>query len=97
MATLVYEFPWAVTDDSGSRYIARAWATRQAEPGKLWECRLVFTSALGDRPLVTDAETTQKTLDDVRYWASGLEPIYLDGALERAKRLTPDSHFPFSE
>jgi hypothetical protein len=33
----------------------------------------------------TSEETSQPTRDDVAYWASGLEPIYLDGAFRRAK------------
>ena len=28
-------------------------------------------------------ETTQPNLTDLRYWATGLTPVYLEGALER--------------
>jgi hypothetical protein len=33
-------------------------------------------------------ETTQSTIEGVAYWATGLEPIYFEGALERALRRT---------
>jgi hypothetical protein len=32
----------------------------------------------------TDTETTQTSVESVRYWATGLEPLYLEGALVRA-------------
>jgi hypothetical protein len=32
----------------------------------------------------TGHETSQPSLDAVRYWAAGLEPLYFEGALERA-------------
>jgi hypothetical protein len=34
--------------------------------------------------LRTDFETSQPNRTAVEYWADGLEPIYLEGALERA-------------
>ena len=42
--------------------------------------------AAGPR-LVTDEETSQPNRTALEYWAGGLEPIYLEGALERARRL----------
>src|SRR5438552_1522618 len=38
----------------------------------------------GGLPRRTAVETTQPNLEARRYWASGLEPVYLEGALERA-------------
>lgn len=35
--------------------------------------------------LKTDRETTQSSLADTQYWASGLEPACLEGAFERAR------------
>jgi hypothetical protein len=37
--------------------------------------------------LTTDQETSQPNREAVAYWAAGLEPIYLEGAFERAVRL----------
>jgi hypothetical protein len=38
----------------------------------------------GGEPAWTDAETTQARLTWIRYWASGIQPLYLPGALARA-------------
>jgi hypothetical protein len=35
--------------------------------------------------LRTDRETTQPDLTSLEYWSTGLEPVYLAGAFERAK------------
>jgi hypothetical protein len=59
-----------------------------AEPspaGTTWEGWIEFVTETGQR-VVTDRETTQPNRDAVAYWATGLEPIYLEGALERAVR-----------
>lgn len=34
--------------------------------------------------VLTERETTQPNLEALAYWASGLEPIYFEGAFERA-------------
>lgn len=50
-----------------------------------WEGRLEFVPldpVLSSRR--TDRETTQPDLAALEYWASGLEPLYLTGAFERA-------------
>lgn len=36
--------------------------------------------------LATERETTQPTREALVYWATGLEPIYLEGAFDRAVR-----------
>jgi hypothetical protein len=35
--------------------------------------------------LITDQETSQPNQMDVEYWATGLEPVYFEGAFERAR------------
>jgi hypothetical protein len=35
--------------------------------------------------LTTGVETTQPNAEALEYWASGLEQIYLEGALKRAR------------
>jgi hypothetical protein len=47
-----------------------------------------FVSASGDRVVQTGRETTQSTLRGVSYWATGLQPTYFEGALDRALRHT---------
>jgi hypothetical protein len=50
----------------------------------MWEGWLEFTPAGGGEPIVSGRETTQPNRLDTEYWATGLTPIYLEGALERA-------------
>jgi hypothetical protein len=64
-----------------------------AEPsavGTTWEGWIEFVTELGQR-VVTDRETTQPSRDAVASWATGLEPIYLEGALQRAVRVLEDA------
>ena len=46
---------------------------------------LEFRPSGGGKSLKTGEETSQPSKEAVTYWATGLEPIYLEGALERAK------------
>jgi hypothetical protein len=80
MATtlLTFSTPLATTD--GRVYKARA-CGREGEHG-LWEGWIEFESDDG-RVLRSARETTQPNLTDLEYWATGLTPVYLEGALER--------------
>jgi hypothetical protein len=73
----------------GESYVARAYMDRQ--PGGLWEGWLVFFSLGTGRALATDRETTQGRREHVLYWATGLGPTYLQGALDRALALQPEA------
>jgi hypothetical protein len=68
----------------GEPFIARAYMRRPR--GSLWEAWLVFLSLRTGKILETARETTQGKRAHILYWASGLEPTYLQGALERALR-----------
>lgn len=50
----------------------------------MWEGWLEFVPAGGGEPIQSGRETTQPNRVDTEYWATGLTPIYLEGALERA-------------
>lgn len=41
----------------------------------------------GGATLRTGRETTQPDREDLLCWATGLEPVYLEGALARAERV----------
>lgn len=56
-----------------------------------WGGWIVFFPMGGGRVIATDRETTQATLPDLSYWASGLTHTYLHGALERAVALQPEA------
>jgi len=84
MGTLVHRFSTMVAVD-GLPYAAEVRGDRR-EDG-MWEGRLMFLGGDGT-VLVTGRETTQNSLAALTYWATGLEPVYLEGALERARPLS---------
>jgi hypothetical protein len=91
MTEVIHDFAYEVPDADGHLYLARALG-RQRKGRTVWEGWLEFTP-LGGRGIVrrSPIETTQPNRDAVAYWASGLEPVYLEGALERAISSRSDS------
>ena len=81
MAELIQTYAEALRDAGGEEYTAHAYG--EAREGGTWEGWLEFHSAAG-AVRRTGRETTQPDRDALAYWASGLEPIYLDGAFARA-------------
>jgi hypothetical protein len=53
-----------------------------------WTGWIEFMPLDGGRPLRSPRETTQPNRTDVEYWATGLTPVYLEGALQRARKPT---------
>jgi hypothetical protein len=86
---LVRQYTSILRGPTGEAYVARAYMDRQ--PGGLWEAWLVFFSLHSGAAVATDRETTQSKREHVLYWATGLGPTYLKGALERALDLRPDA------
>ena len=83
MAVLVHEHSVTVQTPKGATYLARTYAEQQRDGS--WQAWIEFTPIDGrGGPLRTDRETTQPTRDAVAYWASGLQPVYFEGAFERA-------------
>jgi hypothetical protein len=84
MAEVLLSFDAPVTDESGP-YHARV-VGRRAGDG-MWEGWLEFDpiSRDGDT-LVGPVESRQPEHEHLTYWATGLTPVYLEGALRRAKR-----------
>lgn len=59
-------------------------------PDGTWEGWLEFHPADPHQPaLRTDQETSQPNRAAVEYWAGGLQPVYLEGALARAEGRLP--------
>jgi hypothetical protein len=50
----------------------------------MWQGWLEFDPVGGGETIRSQRETTQPNRADTEYWASGLTPIYLEGALKRA-------------
>ncbi len=52
-------------------------------PDGTWAGRVAFRG--GAVVKFTDQETSQPNREALAYWATGLEPVYLEGAFARAK------------
>ena len=80
MAELIHECEHMV-GEAGETYRARVFG----EPRRnLWVAWIEFTGRNGSVRR-TGEETSQPDREAVVYWASGLEPVFLEGALARAK------------
>ena len=83
MPELVHEYSHLYRGEDGMAYVMRAWG--KAREDGTWEGWLEFMPADVMSPaLRTGRETTQPNRDAVAYWASGLEPVYFEGAFARA-------------
>lgn len=83
MAELIHEYSFVYRSEDGTAYLVRAWGESRTDG--TWEGWLEFAPADGaGRELRTGRETTQPNRDAVAYWASGLEPVYFEGAFARA-------------
>jgi hypothetical protein len=83
MKVLIHEFTSEVTDPDGHVYRARAFG-RPRKDGT-WIGWIEFTPRSGNGlTRRTGMETTQPNRDALEYWTGGIEPVYLEGALERA-------------
>ncbi len=82
-ADLIHPFSATVTDGSGRSWHASAYGRPD---GNLWLGWIAFTSDDGET-VDTGTETSQPDRNALEYWATGIEPIYLDGALARARGL----------
>lgn len=81
MAEVIHVFPTTVSH-AGLRWAAQAWG--EAGDDGRWIGWLVFSAAGSGQTLATPRETIQSNREALAYWASGLTPTYLDGALRRA-------------
>lgn len=84
MAEMVHEFANTFKGPDGTVYSVRAFAEKRAN---VWIGWLEFRPATGKgQTLRTGEETSQPDKGAVEYWATGLEPVYLEGALQRARK-----------
>ena len=82
MAEVLVEFFDVVISAGTSRYRARACGTG-LENGQ-WQGWVEFIDLETGDAVRSPRETTQPNRTDTVYWATGLTPIYLEGALQRA-------------
>ena len=86
MAELLVEFDTTIRADDGTRWYPRVWGAIADDA--LWEGWVEFLPAgTDDREAIrTGRETEQPKRSDLLYWAQGLTQVYLEGALQRARR-----------
>jgi hypothetical protein len=82
MAEVFVTFNDRIAAPDGTFFLARACGRPMAD-GR-WEGWIEFESLDGAEVLRSGRETTQPNRTDTAYWATGLTPVYLEGALERA-------------
>jgi hypothetical protein len=74
-----------VVTSEGVAYRAETWG--ESQPDGTWIGYLEFHPLTSPRLILrTKRETTQPSREALVYWATGLKPVYLEGALARAKR-----------
>ena len=66
----------------GLLYVPRIYGHQRADG--TWEGWIEFHPIGGGDVRATDRETTQPNRGALEYWASGLEPVYYEGAFARA-------------
>lgn len=86
MRELIHRHSAYVRTADGGLYEALIYGASRADGS--WIGWLEFLPLTGGPILRTGRETTQADRDALEYWAGGLEPLYLEGALERALELS---------
>ena len=88
MAELLQEYSTRVGGADGTTYIVRSYTEGRADG--TWAGWLEFHPTDAGKPVLrTGQEMSQPSRVTVEYWASGLEPVYLEGALARARAKQP--------
>jgi hypothetical protein len=81
MSERIHESPNPFVGPDGTHYVVRICGAERADG--TWEAWLEFHPAGG--PIRrTERETSQPDRAAVAYWATGLEPVYLEGAFARS-------------
>ena len=84
MSEVLMEFAEPVLSKDRTPYRAQACGARMSDV--LWEGWIEFIPLADGTPVRSPRETTQPNRVDTLYWATGLSPTYLEGALDRALR-----------
>ncbi|HEY0722392.1 MAG TPA: hypothetical protein VGD41_00040 [Pyrinomonadaceae bacterium] len=83
MAELLQEYTTVVVSPDETTYTVRSYGEERVDG--TWIGWLEFEPDDSTKPtLLTDQETSQPNRVTVEYWATGLEPVYFEGAFERA-------------
>ena len=83
MAELLQQYTSVLTAQDDTTYTVRSYGEERADG--TWTGWLEFEPDDSSKPtLMTDQETSQPNRIAVEYWATGLEPVYFEGAFDRA-------------
>jgi hypothetical protein len=77
-------FDTLVTAKDGTAYRAAACGSPAHDGTRRWHGWIEFVPVTGGAAIRTPRETTQRNRADTATWATGLTPVYLEGALCRA-------------
>ena len=83
MTEIVEELAPRLRDGDGVDHAVRVRGQQRADG--FWDAWLEFVPAGGGPVRRSEHDTVQRTREDLAFWASGLEPTYLEGAFERAR------------
>jgi len=82
MAETLLRYQHLVHGPDGTVYEARACGSPMQ--GGTWQGWIEFVPVNGGDAVRSGRETTQPNRVDTAYWATGVSPVYLEGALKRA-------------
>lgn len=82
MAKLLQEYTTVVVGPDGTTYLVRTYGDERSDG--TWIGWIEFHPTDPMAVLKTEQETSQPNLMDLEYWATGLEPVYFEGAFKRA-------------
>lgn len=83
MAELLQEYGTEVMGPDDTTYVVRSYGEERRDG--TWIAWLEFEPTVPNkRRLQTKQETSQPNRGAVEYWATGLEPVYFEGAFQRA-------------
>ena len=84
MSKLLQEYTTVVISPDGANYRVRSYGAKRVDG--TWIGWIEFhPTDLAEPALKTDQETSQPNQMDLEYWATGLEPVYFEGAFDRAR------------
>lgn len=87
MAKLLQEYTTVVIGADGTEYDVRSYGEERSDG--TWIGWIEFHPADSTTPVLqTEQETSQPNQMTLEYWATGLEPVYLEGAFGRAHQKT---------
>jgi len=85
MRELLQEYTTVVRGQDDTTYTVRSYGEERADG--TWTGWIEFQPDDLNKPtLLTGQETSQPNRVAVEYWATGLEPVYFEGAFERAHK-----------